>query len=64
MLKKGKKGTMKKPETIVVKNGYEYVLVESMDRTVHRMSPPCMFGMTGMALKAVRKLKVNKDDKH
>ena len=55
--KKQKKGEMKSPETIVVKNGYEYVLVESKDRSIYKMSPPCMFGMPGMALRAVRKLK-------
>jgi len=61
MVKKDKK--QENPETIVVKYGYEYILVESMDRTVHKMPPPCMFGMTGMALKAVRKLKKPKKDK-
>jgi hypothetical protein len=63
MIKKYKKGEMRKPETIIVKNGYEYILVESMDRTVCRMPPPRMFSMTGMALKAVRKVKKSKSNK-
>ena len=57
MLKKRKKGEMKNPETIIRKYGYEYILVESKDRTNHRIPSPCMFGMEGMALKGCRKIK-------
>ena len=43
-------------EMVVKKFGYEYILVESMDRPGN-MQMPCMFGMKGYALKSVRKIK-------
>lgn len=61
--KHGKKGTMKKPETIIQKNGYEYILVEGSDRKSFRLPEPCAFGMPGMALKGVRKIKKTKNKK-
>lgn len=62
MLKKRKKKKkVSKPETIVQKYGYEYILVESGDRNTFYIPPPRMFGMEGMALKAVRKIKKTKN---
>lgn len=53
-----KKVLLARPEKVIVKFGYEYVLVEC-DRIGY--INPCAFGFSGYALKKIRKLKKEKD---
>lgn len=46
-----------KPETIVRKYGYEYHLVEVIDRDKTGVREPSFMGMRGFALRSVNKIK-------
>jgi len=46
---------MIKPEVVITKFGYDYILVESLNRDGKYF--PCALGMPGYVIKAVRKSK-------
>lgn len=50
------------PETIIVRNGYEYHLVpvERPKGNFEKVPDPCFMGYPGMALKSCKKIKIKK----
>ena len=52
-----KEALLRRPEIIVEKYGYEYVLVESSRGGLYSSSP---FGKTGYVIRAIRKIKKQK----
>jgi hypothetical protein len=56
MEKQTKVITVNKPEKIIVKNGYEYHLVECPDRSSWKIRSACALGFPGWVLKSVNKI--------